>query len=249
MTGPLAGCRVVVCRPAEQAGPLLATLRAAGADPVALPLIEVRSPADGGAALGTAAGHLERYRWVLLTSANGVRALAAARADRPWPREVLVGTVGPATAAAARAAGIPVELARPSGTGADLAAAVPPPGPGGGTVLLPVAELAGPALAHGLTAAGWVVDRVEAYRTLSPEPGPGVLERAVAADAVLFTAPSTVDRLVDLAGGAGVPALVVCIGPSTAARARHHGLAVAAVADEQGDDGLVRALARCWPPA
>jgi len=44
--GPLAGLRVLVPRSADRAGPLLDALRAAGADPVAAPLVTIERPID-----------------------------------------------------------------------------------------------------------------------------------------------------------------------------------------------------------
>jgi uroporphyrinogen-III synthase len=245
VTGALAGCRVVVCRGADQASALLAALSAAGAEPVPLPLLEVAAPADGGAALAAAVDRLERYQWVFLTSANGARALAEALAGRPWPGGVRVATVGPATTAAARAAGLPVDLPRPGGTGADLARAAPPPA-GTGVALLPVAEAAGPDLADGLRAAGWEVERVDAYRTVVPPVDPETVARARAADAVVLTSPSTVERFLAVTAPGPVPPLTVCIGPTTAARAAGRGLRVAAVARQPTPAGLVAALAGVW---
>jgi uroporphyrinogen-III synthase len=244
--GPLSGCRVVVCRAADQAAGLVASLRRAGAEPVLLPLIRVEPPLDDGAHLQAALGRLERYSWVLFTSANGVRAVVDHLGRPAWPAGVRVGAVGRATAAAAREAGIPIDLALDSGTGADLARAVPPPV--GGPVLLPAAELAGPALADGLTSVGWQVERVTAYRTVTPTPDPVVLDAVTGADAVLFTSASTVDRFVEVVGPPGPGVAVVCIGAVTADRARRRGLEVTAVADHHSDDGLVRALVEVWPP-
>lgn len=245
MNGPLAGCRVVVCRAVEQSHDLLDALARAGAVPVRFPLIEVVPPQDGGAALDRAVARLGRYSWVLLTSANAVAALRRVVGDRPWPPGPMVATVGPATTTAAHEAGIPVALARSGGTGLDLAAQLPAPPPGGGSVLMPVAELAGPEAVEHLARAGWDVERVTAYRTVAPSHPPELASAARGADAVLFTSPSTVDRYLEALGGS-VPPIVVCIGPTTTARAERRGVAVAAVADDQSDAGLVAALTRCW---
>ena len=244
MSRPLTGRRVVVCRAPQQSGQLIAALERAGAVPVAFPLIEVVPPDDDGAALGAAVDGLSRYRWVLLTSANAVHAVRRALGGRKWPQEVAVATIGPATEAAARAAAIPVTIARDAGTGRDLAGELPPDGDGS-AVLMPVAELAGPEAGQDLARAGWTVDRVTAYRTLTPAHPPELRRAAAGADAVLFTSPSTVDRFLDATDGA-VPPVVVCIGPTTATRAERRGLALAGVADEQSDAGLLAALVRCW---
>jgi uroporphyrinogen-III synthase len=116
-------------------------------------------------------------------------------------------------------------------------------------VLVAAAELATPAVAEGLQAAGWAVESVTAYRTVTPEHPPEALDAVAGADAVLFTSASTVDRFLAVAGADLVPPLVVCIGPSTASRALARGLTVSAVADDQSDAGLVAALTRCRRPS
>ncbi len=71
--------------------------------------------------------------------------------------------------------------------------------------------------------------RVEAYRTVArTAPGSELLERVAAADALTFTATSSVDAFMALRTPAGAPvaapAHVVCIGPTTATAARAAGL-------------------------
>jgi uroporphyrinogen-III synthase len=65
---------------------------------------------------------------------------------------------------------------------------------------------------------------------------------AAGADAITFTASSTVRAYLDAAGRDAVPPAVVCIGPVTAGTARDAGLEVAAVADPHTVDGLLDAL-------
>jgi uroporphyrinogen-III synthase len=97
-------------------------------------------------------------------------------------------------------------------------------------------------VADGLRAAGWGVEVVEAYRTVPAALAPDVLTAARAADAITFTASSTVRAYLEAAGADAVPPVVVCIGPVTAATARDAGLAVTAVADPHTVDGLLAAL-------
>jgi uroporphyrinogen III methyltransferase/synthase len=110
-------------------------------------------------------------------------------------------------------------------------------------VLLPRAAVGRDVLPEGLIAAGWQVDAVEAYRTM-PEPLTDADRTAVAAaDAVCFASASSVKGLLEAAGGPEVvPAVVVCIGPSTAAAATAAGLRVSAVAEPHTIPGLVDAL-------
>jgi uroporphyrinogen-III synthase len=129
--------------------------------------------------------------------------------------------------------------------GEALVAAFPRPAPGGsatGRVLLAQAAGARPVVAEGLRAAGWDVEAVDAYRTVPAAPDADVLAAARSADAITFTASSTVQAFLEVAGPDTVPAVVVCIGPVTAATARDAGLAVTAVADPHTVEGLLAAL-------
>jgi uroporphyrinogen-III synthase len=108
--------KALVTRPREDAEPVAAALRARFIEPVIEPLLAIRFRAEGAQVLGPL---LDGAQAVLFTSANGVRAFAAAA-----PRRGLAAfAVGDATAAAARAAGFTV-VASAGGNVADLAALV-----------------------------------------------------------------------------------------------------------------------------
>jgi uroporphyrinogen-III synthase len=247
---------VVVTRSVGDNASLAAELERRGFEVVAVPLVEVVAPADGGAALERAVASLdgEPPRWVVLTSVNGVRALAramsAVRGDRPWPAGVDVAAVGPSTAAEARAAGMPVALVPSEATGTSLVESFPPAPPTGRgrrRVLAPLAELAGSTIEDGLGSKGWTVDRVEAYRTADPggdgPDGDNTAGCVAGAAAITFFSPSVVDRWIERFGGT-VPPVVVCIGPSTAGRARQRGLGGVIVAEPHTEAGVVGALER-----
>ncbi len=68
---PLKGRRIAVTRPASQAGALIEGLRDLGAEPVSTPTIRISDPPDPGALRGAIAT-LDRYDWLVFTSANGV---------------------------------------------------------------------------------------------------------------------------------------------------------------------------------
>jgi uroporphyrinogen-III synthase len=235
---PLAGRSVVVTRAAEQASRLVATLAHRGATVVEVPTIVIMDAPDGGAALTDAVAHLDRYDWVVLTSTNGVQRFLAAGGSAA-AAGVRIAVVGPGTADALRHGGREPDLV-PERFVAEALLEVFPPGPG--RVLLPQASAARPVLADGLGAAGWDVDAVVAYRTVAARPGPAVLERAAAADAITFTSGSTVTGYLAAAGPDAVPPVVVCIGPVTAGAAEQAGLTVTAVAAEHTIDGLAAAV-------
>jgi uroporphyrinogen-III synthase len=137
---------------------------------------------------------------------------------------------------------------------ADLAAAIPiEPGQ---RVLLPQSAIAPADLADALTAKGATVRVVSAYRTVAGDGDvrlAGPLARGEV-DAVVFASSSAVDGFVSRlrAEGIGVEAVnsvdIVCIGRSTAATARKHGIAAPIVPDEQTLAGVVRALESVFAP-
>jgi uroporphyrinogen III methyltransferase/synthase len=240
---PLFGRRVVVTRTREQASALAAALRAAGAEPVEVPVIEVADPLDGGAALRAAAARLAAYDWVVLTSPNGARRLlAAVAADGGDARRfggARIAAIGPGTAAALAVGGLRADLV-PERFVAEALLEAFPAGPG--RVLLARAEVARDVLPDGLRAAGWAVDVVDAYRTVAAAPSDATAAALAAADVVTFTSSSSVDRFLEAFGAGAVPQVVACIGPVTAATARQRGLTVTVEAEVHSVAGLVAAL-------
>ena len=73
---PLSGVRVLVGRARHQAGALSADLRKLGAQVLEIPFIEIRKPRSFQP-LDSALKNLASYDWLILTSVNGVEALAA----------------------------------------------------------------------------------------------------------------------------------------------------------------------------
>ena len=235
-------------------------LARAGAQPVSVPLIEIVEASDGGAALRAAAGCLGDYDWVILTSANGARALLAAINDARDFGKAKVAAIGPATAEVLMAANIRPDLVPSSYIAEALleellgAAASTANGETamGGTsrprVLIARAAVARDVLPEGLLEAGWEVDVVEAYRTEGIEVSEASRAEIVSSDVITFASPSAVEQfakagLVSDVTIADVPnPIVACIGPVTAAAARRLGLEVTVEAAEHTASGLVAAL-------
>ncbi len=239
---PLLGRRVVVTRAQQQARVLVDMLHRLGADTVELPAIRIEGPTDGGASLRAAVARLTTYEWVVLTSVNTVERLVPLLGAPPDVGSARFAAIGPGTAAALADAGLHVDLVPERFVAESLLDAFPPPS-GLERVLLPRAASARDVLPEGLRAAGWEVDVVEAYRTVPAKPSPEALAAAADADAITFTSPSTVRSYLELAGPHGVPPVVACIGPITAAAARESRLRVDVVADVHTMEGLVAALA------
>jgi uroporphyrinogen-III synthase len=259
--GTLAGRRVVVTRRPGQASRLVELLEERGATVLEVPAIEVTAPPDP-APLDEALGALERYDWVVFTSANAVGAVlgriavlgleprltarGAPASARSGPR---IASVGPATTAALRASFPGDRVSLEPGEGfraAALVEAFARKGARGQRVLVPGSTRGRPELAEGLRELGAQVDVVAAYAVVEP---PGIAEavrRCVAEgfDLALFASPSAVESFAHAAGGAagGVP--VAVIGPTTEAAARTARMDVRAVARPSTAEGLVAAAER-----
>lgn len=242
--GPLAGRAVVVTRTRAQASVLVERLVGLGASVVELPVIAIEAPDDGGRALEGAIHRLVSgaYQWVVVTSTNAVARLMDQLGTRPVPPLVRWAAVGPGTAGALSGAGYAVSLAPSVSLAEGLVEEFPWAGAEGGTVLFPRAETVRAVVADGLRAKGWLVDEVIAYRTVPGDPTAASVAAAVRADAVAFTASSTVVRTVELLGADRLPPVIVTIGPVTSAAARSAGLEVTAEADPHSIEGLVAAV-------
>jgi len=251
---PLFGARVLVTRPREQAGPWLAALRAAGAEARAVPMIRIEPVADDAAA-ARALRELDRYDAVLLGSANAVRELARRAQALGVPlegRRPAVLCVGPATARAAREAGLRVDAVPGERFDADglfeaVRAALPI---AGRRFLLPRAAGGRERLAERLREAGGEVHALDLYRSAPACAEPSPLRAALAAgefDTLTFASPSAVRGFAALldeeARGAARRCTVAAIGPVTAEALAEVGLPADVVAERADAAGLVEALA------
>jgi uroporphyrinogen III methyltransferase / synthase len=242
-TRPLFGRSVVVTRAREQASELRHRLEGLGAEVVELPAIAVEPvPFD--------LPDLGRYRWLVFTSANGVRAffhrgLSPAGLDARALAGVRLAAIGPGTAAALADHGLRTDLLPERFVAESLLDAFPPPAADDERVLLARAEKARDVLPAGLSERGYAVDVLAVYRTVKAAPDPDVLERVRRGevDALTFTSSSTVTNLCDLLADVPSPQpLVASIGPVTSKTALERGLRVDVEAREHTIDGLIDAL-------
>jgi len=229
--------RVIVTRPSGDAAALTLALVDRGFAPVGVPAIAIE-PVDPGI-VDELVDRVADADWVVVASANAVRALAEA-AQR---RGVTLATpglrwaaVGGATERALQDMGV-TEVFRPrDATGAALAERLPVAR--GETVLLPRGDLADEYLPRRLAERGARVDAVVVYRTVeAPQSSVPAIAAALADRpvAVVMSSGSAVRGWLRLARDAGVDDAaraidVVAIGPTTVAEACRLGLVVAAVA-------------------
>ena len=239
---PLFGRKVVVTRARSQASALSDRLRELGAEVVESPAIAVAEPADGGVALRAALASLATADWLVFTSPNGVDRTMAYVPDARALAGVRVAAIGTGTAEALAERRIVADLIPPRFVAEGLLDVFPPPPAGGGRVILATAAAARSVLPDGLRTAGWEVEVVHAYRTVSVAPDPETLALIDGADAVTFTSSSTVTNFCEAVGTDRVPSVVASIGPVTSATARDLGLEVDVEASPHTIDGLVDAL-------
>jgi uroporphyrinogen-III synthase len=180
-----------------------------------------------------------------VTSRHGAARVGESLADHPQVRTAAVGT---RTAnEIERLAGRPVDVTPSRQTAADLLEAMPPNGHGQ-VVVVAHADRADPALAVGLSALGYRVRTVVAYRTLARTPNAEGRAAALGADAVAFASGSAAQAWHD-AIGTETPSVVVAIGPTTEGAARACGLDVTHVAQVHDVQGLVQTVIDALAPS
>jgi len=253
MSLPLTGRRVLVTRAVGQASKLCEALRALGAEPVEVPVLEIRPPASF-AALDGALRRLDAYDWLILTSANAAQALLdrAALLEIKLDQMVTmkIAAMGPGTASVAEKARLAITVIPEVQIAEGLVSALQAQ-TAGKRVLLARAAVARDVLPDALRAAGAQVDVVEAYRNVLPEDAPEKLRWALAEkiDAATFTSSSSVTHLKEAAERAGIAfpfagVAAISIGPITSATLRELGWAPAAEAERSDISGLIAAVQR-----
>jgi uroporphyrinogen-III synthase len=234
---PLAGKDILITRAAEQSDSLCRELQSRGARPVVYPMIRFEPPEDF-APLDAAIRDLPQFQWLFLTSRNAVRALV----DRSLSlglclsslsRSACVAVVGPATAEAARDAGLSITHTATKHQGTALAQELSVR-LSGKSVLLPRSDRANPDLPESLRRMGAVVTEVVAYRTLlEPLSGKGSDSLTARPQAILFFSPSAVRGFLEQERGAEFlqsiskfsrRVAIVAIGPVTAAALQEAGI-------------------------
>jgi uroporphyrinogen-III synthase len=239
-SGSLVGRRVLVTR--ERPGELGRLLEGRGAEVVHVPLIRSTDPVDGGAALNAALDGLEAYDWLVVTSTGGAERVAEQARRTPSVRLAAVGTTTARVLAdlAERAVDVtPIrQVAAELATELIAAAGLPP-----SRILIAQADRAADTLRDALLDAGHDVKCVTAYATELVDPD---LARIDGADALVLASGSAAESWVDAVGPIG-PAVIVAIGPTTAARAHELGLKVTSVAADHSLAGIVDELEHHFP--
>jgi uroporphyrinogen-III synthase len=249
----IAGWRVLVTRAVHQASKLSDGLRAIGIEPIEVPLLEIQVPASFES-LDHALRQLDRYDWMILTSANTVHAITQRASQLQLklvqPTHLKLAAVGEGTAVAARKAGLQVDFVPENYVAESLLQGLPDE-PAGKRILLARAAVARDVIPDALRAAGATVNVVDAYQTVFPANAPKQLRHALAdgIDAATFTSSSSATHLAEAAARAGLAfpfagVKAVSIGPITSQTMRELGWEPADEADPSDISGLIVAVAR-----
>jgi uroporphyrinogen-III synthase len=174
MKTPLAGKRILVTRPRAQAERLAQRLRAAGAEALVFPTIEILDPADprpAQAILRT----LDRFDLAIFVSPNAVERGLAMLA-RPWPAGLRAAAIGSGTRAQLEERGFKDVIA-PSGQADSEALLALPQLEGRRAIVIFRGEGGRAFLGVALRERGATVEYAECYRravprNASPPPGP-----------------------------------------------------------------------------
>jgi uroporphyrinogen III methyltransferase / synthase len=252
---PLHGWRVLVPRTKDSTEDLREQMISFGAVPFEVPTMSVeppRTPQQMERAIhGLVSG---RYEWVVFTSLNAVRAIRERFEEYGLDARSLSGikiaAIGEDTVNALIAMGVRPDLVpEEEQTTASLLEEWPefdsindPIN----RIFLPRADIATDTLVAGLTALGWEVEDVTAFRTVRAAPPAVETREAIKSggfDAVIFTSSSTVRNLVGIAGKPHPTTIIACIGPATAKTAQEHGLRVDVLPEDATITALANALA------
>jgi uroporphyrinogen-III synthase len=245
----LAGRRIVVTRPAEQAGNLADLVAARGGTPLVFPVLEIRDVTDR-TAIDPIIDRLHTYDYAVFVSPSAVdKAMGLVTARRTWPPQVAVATVGKGSEAALARHGFAQVIAPSRRFDSEgLLELLTAARVSGKRVVIFRGDGGRELLGDTLAERGAHVDYATCYRRGRPEIDPGPLLAAAARgeiDAVTVTSSEGLENLAEMVGEAGREWLrrtpVFVPHPRIAERARSLGLA-RVVQTAPADAGLVAGL-------
>ena len=263
-TSPLQGRTILITRPQPGADTTAQQIVARQGKPLLAPALTILPPRDDKP-LQQALQQPHLYRGILVTSANGARAIVAAMPQATPPPPFFA--VGAQTAAILQKEGWSVHIPPALAGGAALAQAIiewdkkqpsaQTPAQKGETshkkFLFPQAEQGREELTTGLQQAGYWVEKVAAYRAEPLTTLPLGAQTALAAgevDAVLFfsgrTAQAFIAALTTPCKVGLTKSCIAVISPVTAEAVQQLGYTVAVTAKEPNSTALLAALHQHW---
>lgn len=251
----LAGCHVLVTRPAQQARGLCALIEQAGGCAYPLPVFEIAAPSDPQA-LADLLGRIDRFDIAIFVSGNAVHRACAVVADRGgWPAALRFAAVGRASAAALAEHGLHADIHPPRDFSSEgLLALDELQRVAGSRVIIFRGEDGRELLADTLRARGAEVVYAEVYRRVLPPAGHAELQRIATTqyiDTIVVTSNEGLHNLYLLADetqrGWLLDRQLIVISGRTARMAGELGFRhPACVAVEASDQGLLEAILRWW---
>ena len=247
---PLFGKRVIVTRARSQASRLVAQLEDLGAEVLEFPTIEI-VPVEDPRPLDEALKNIDKYDWLMFTSSNAVRGLAARMdalgIDSRSLAHLKFGVNGPSTARALGEIGIKPDAIPNEYLASAMIDLLNEREITPRNVLFPRSSIGRETLANGLRDMGANVDEIVAYSTQSPantgEHIRAAYEQGV--DYTTFTSSSTARNMVELLGGSPDSintSRTVMIGPITADTAKELDINIDVMSPEQSIAGIIEAI-------
>jgi uroporphyrinogen III methyltransferase/synthase len=255
---PLFGLRIGITRPEAQAAPQISRAIELGAQPVLMPLIDIRVTTDTGP-LDAALERLDEFDWLVFTSANGVDAFF----KRLWDTgrdarslgKIRCAAIGPSTADALAEFRVRADLV-PDEYRAEALAAALVPQVAGKRILWPRANRGRDVLPNELTAAGATVEQVVVYENVDSVALPANVLTAIESeqlDWIALSSPSIArsfaEKLPDeLRSKLGTTTKLATISPVTSQAATEADLPVSAEATTFTWDGIFDAIQKAVGP-
>jgi len=255
-THSLIGRRILITRPRDQAEDFEQQLRWLGAEVISLPTIAICDP-DSWEPLDNAIHQIDRYEWLLFTSANGVKRFferwrLAGRQIQDLHR-IQICAIGATTGKEILTLGLHPKIIPEEFRAEGLLDSLKGRVIAGSRILIPRAKVARDVLPETLRSWGAEVDVCEAYRTSPAHDNKAALLRSIeenSIDMITFTSSSSVTCLAKLMAPRPLSELlrnmvIASIGPVTSRTVIDHGLTVSVQPQRYDIPSLVEAI-RCY---
>lgn len=244
---PLFGKRILLTRPERQMAPVADRLRELGAEVLVQPAIEIAPPQDWEP-VDRVLRDLDRYDWIVFSSANGVQffldRLETLHGDVRRLGRIRIAAIGPGTAAELSRYRLRADLVPEAFRAEALAEALVNQAEGQNFLLIR-ASRGREILAEQLAAAGKNVEQVVAYQSNDvAKPAPEVIEAMAAGkiDWVTVTSSAIAQSLVSLFGETLRRTRLASISPVTSTTLAALGFPPAVEATRYTMEGLVEAI-------
>ena len=249
---PLFGKKILVTRSRAQASVLSRKIEDLGGEAVEFPTIKINK-LDDYFEIDKAIGEIEKYKWMIFTSVNGVKyffeRLNELNLDIRILKNIKLCAIGPATAEVLMERGLIVEYIPSEYRAESIVQLLKDKVQKGDDILLPRADLARKVLETELTKLGAIVNNIDIYKTELPDNSSDELRSLLKnkkIDMMTFTSSSTAKNFVKLLGEENLDLIkdieTASIGAITSDTAQALGIEIDIQAKEYTIDGLVNAV-------